>query len=212
MELAAGFESKSALPVHLEAVGGVDAAKRVRAGDIFDVVVLARNVIDDLMVERHIVDGSRVDVATSPIAVAVRTSAARPEIDSADAVKRAVLAAGRIGYSTGPSGTYLSRLFTDWGIADAVKDRITIAPPGVPVASLVARGEIDLGFQQLSELTGVDGVEVLGMLPSEIQSLTTFSGGVARTSTQPEVARRLLEFLVSPDVAEVKRQHGMAAA
>ena len=209
-ELSKRFESGSALPVTLEAVGGVDAAKRVRAGEIFDVVVLAANVIDDLIAEGRI-DGSRVDVATSPVAIAVRAGAATPDIGSAEAVKRAVLAAGRVGYSTGPSGSYLARLFSQWGIADAVKDRITVAPPGVPVASLVASGEIDLGFQQLSELTGVDGIEVIGMLPPEIQSLTTFSGGVARTSTQPDAARRLLDFMASPEVAEVKRDHGMSA-
>jgi molybdate transport system substrate-binding protein len=210
-ELSTRFEAQSGLPVRLEAVGGVDAAKRVRGGEVFDVVVLAANVIDDLIAEGRI-DGGRVDVATSPVAIAVRAGTPTPDIGSADAVKRAVLAAGRVGYSTGPSGTYLSRLFSQWGIADAVKDRITVAPPGVPVASLVARGEIDLGFQQLSELTGVDGIDVIGMLPPEIQSLTTFSGGVARTSTQPDAARRLLEFMASPEVAEVKREHGMDAA
>lgn len=204
-ELALQFETQSELAVRVESVGGVDAAKRVRAAESFDVVVLASNVIDSLIAEGHLA-GPRVDVVASAIGIGVRAGAARPDISSADAVRRAVLGARRIGYSTGPSGTYLTQLFERWGIADAVKDRITIAPPGVPVTSLVARGEIELGFQQLSELAG-EGVDVVGSLPEEIQSVTTFSGAVARTSAQPDAARRLLDFLAAPATADVKRRY-----
>ena len=204
-ELASQFEADSRLPVRVESVGGVDAARRVRAGDPFDVIVLAANVIDALIAEGH-VEGRRVDVVTSPVAIGIRSGNPHPDISSADAVKDAVLAASRIGYSTGPSGTYLANLFEAWGIGEAVKDRITVAPPGVPVASLVARGEIELGFQQLSELAGSDGIDVVGLLPPDIQSLTTFSGGVARTSTQPDAARRLLDYLASPAAAAIKKR------
>ena len=206
-ELGSAFESQPAVSVRVESVGGVDAAKRVRAGETFDVVVLAANVIDALLAEGYLV-GDRVDVVTSAIGIGVRTGAARPDIGSANAVKNAVLAAGRIGYSTGPSGTYLTKLFEQWGIADTLKDKTVVAPPGVPVTSLVARGDIDLGFQQLSELAG-DGVDVVGELPAEIQSLTTFSGAVARTSTQADAARRLLEFMATSGVADIKRRHLM---
>ncbi len=209
-ELAAQFDSQSGCQARIEAVGGVDAAKRVRAGEAFDVIVLASNVIDALIAEGHI-SGSRVDVVTSAIGIGVRAGSVRPDIGTADAVKRAVLAAGHVGYSTGPSGAYLASLFDQWGIGEAVKDKIVVAPPGVPVTSLVARGDIDLGFQQLSELAG-DGVDVVGQLPPEIQSLTTFSGGVARTSAQPGAARRLLEFMASPGVADAKRRYLMEPA
>jgi len=206
-ELAATFESRSGLSVRVESVGGVDAAKRVRAGETFDVVVLASNVIDALIAEGHLT-GERIDLVTSAIGIGVRAGSVHPDIGSADAVQQAVLAAGRIGYSTGPSGTYLAKLFEQWGIGDVVKDKTVVAPPGVPVTSLVARGDIDLGFQQLSELAG-DGVDVVGSLPDEIQSLTTFSGGLARTSSQPAAAQALLDFMTTPDVSDLKRRHLM---
>jgi molybdate transport system substrate-binding protein len=208
-ELVAQFEVSSAQPVTLESVGGVDAARRVRSGEAFDIVLLASDVIDTLMGEGHVLAGSRMDVAVSAVGVAVRAGAARPDIGSAEGVKRAVLSAATLGYSTGPSGTYLASLFERWGIADAVKGRIEVAPPGVPVATLVARGEIELGFQQLSELITADGIDVVGLLPAEIQVLTTFSGGIARTATDQATARQLLTFLASPRGAEVKRRHGM---
>lgn len=210
-EMIAQFEKTSPHRVALESVGGLDAAKRVRAGEPLDVVVLAREVIDDLIGAARIVEGSRVDVAVSAIGVAVRSGTSHPDISSADGVKAAVLAARRIGYSTGPSGQYLAKLFASWDPDGRLKDRITVAPVGVPVGSLVARGDIDLAFQQLSELGG-DGIDVVGQLPPDIQMMTTFSGGVARASAQPEAARALLAFMASPALTPIKREHGMDAA
>lgn len=210
-DLIAQFESGSDHRVALESVGGVDAAKRVRAGEALDVVVLARDVIDDLIASSRLAAGSRVDVAVSAIGVAVRAGAPRPDISSAEGIKAAVFAAGKVGYSTGPSGQYLARLFASWDPEGRLKDRIIVAPPGVPVGSLVARGEIDLAFQQLSELGG-DGIDVVGALPPDIQMMTTFSGGVAVTSTQPDAARALLSFMASPALRAIKQAHGMDAA
>lgn len=210
-DLIAQFEKSSAHRVVLESVGGLDAAKRVRAGEPLDVVVLAREVIDDLIGSSRIAAGSRVDVAVSAIGVAVRAGAPHPDISSADGVKAAVLAARRVGYSTGPSGQYLAKLFASWDTDGRLNDRVTIAPVGVPVGSLVARGDIDLGFQQVSELGG-DGIDVVGLLPSDIQMTTTFSGGVATASTQPDAARALLTFMASPALTALKREHGMDAA
>jgi molybdate transport system substrate-binding protein len=210
-EIIAQFEKTSPHRVALESVGGLDAAKRVRAGEPLDVVVLAREVIDDLIGAARIVEGSRVDVAVSAIGVAVRSGTPHPDISSADGVKAAVLAARRIGYSTGPSGQYLAKLFASWDPDGRLKDRITVAPVGVPVGSLVARGDIDLAFQQLSELGG-DGIDVVGQLPPDIQMMTTFSGGVARASAQPDAARALLAFMASPTLTPIKREHGMDAA
>ena len=198
--------------IELESVGGVDAAKRVQAGEAFDIVALASNAVAQLTTDGKVVAGSTVDVVRSGVALAVRRGAPHPDIGSEAAVKQAVLAARTLGYSTGPSGVQLAKLFERWGIAEQIKDRIVTAPPGVPVGSLVAQGEVELGFQQLSELMSLEGIDVLGPLPAEIQIITTFSAGLATASTQPDAVRALLAFLVSPATGPTKQRNGMEAA
>lgn len=211
-ELIAQYHDTGAPRVELEAVGGVDAAKRVQAGEAFDVIVLAANVIDQLTGSGQVVAGSRADLVRSGVAVAVREGAAKPDIGTEEAVKQAVLAAKSLSYSTGPSGTHLMKVFERWGIADQVKSRMVQAQPGIPVGSLIAKGEAELGFQQFSELMHLQGITVLGPLPPEIQIITTFSGGVAATSTDPAAARALLAFLASPAAGAAKVRNGMEAA
>ena len=211
-DLVSAYEQRSGVQVQIESVGGVDAAKRVMADEPFDLVVLASDAIDKLLAAGKLVAGSQVDLVHSGVAVAVRAGAARPDIGSEDAVRNAVLAARSLSYSTGPSGVALARLFERWGIAGQIQDRIVQAPPGVPVGTLVARGEVELGFQQLSELLHVDGIELLGALPAEIQIVTTFSAGVCASATQPGAARELIAFMASPAAAEAKRRQGMDPA
>jgi molybdate transport system substrate-binding protein len=211
-ELTASFERQAPQRVAVESVGGVDAAKRVRAGEAFDAVVLAANVIDELIAEGHLVAGSRADVVRSGVAVAVREGAPRPDIGSEDAVRRAVLAVRSVSLSTGPSGVALTKLFAQWGITDAIAARMVQAPPGVPVGSLVAQGKVELGFQQLSELMNLPGIVVLGPLPPAIQIVTMFSAGIAAKSTQPEAVRALLAHWVSPAAAAIKQRFGMEPA
>lgn len=211
-ELAAAWRARSGVALSIESVGGVDAARRVQAGEAFDVVVLAADAIDKLLAGGHAVAGSRVDLVRSGVAVAVKAGAARPDIGSEEAVKRAVLAARAIGYSTGPSGTALVRQFERWGIADTLQGRLVQARPGVPVATLVASGEVDLGVQQLSELLGVPGIEILGPLPEAIQINTVFAAALCSTSAQRDAARALLDLLASPETAATKRRHGMEPA
>jgi molybdate transport system substrate-binding protein len=198
--------------IALESVGGVDAAKRVQAGEAFDVVALASDAIEKLAASGHLVGDSRVNMVRSAVAIAIPAGAPRPDISTEVALKATVLAAPALGYSTGPSGVQLTKLFERWGIAAQIAPRIVTPPPGVSVGSLVAKGEVMLGFQQLSEMTGVPGIEVIGGLPEAVQIVTTFSAGVATTSTQPEAARALLGFLASPATAAIKQRHGMQPA
>lgn len=210
-ELVARHAQTSGQAVVLESIGGVDVARRVQAGEAVDVVVLAGPAIDKLIGEGKLQADSRVNLARSGIGIAVRAGAARPDIGSGEAVKAAVMAARTVGYSTGPSGNYLLALFERWGIAAQVAARIVQAPPGVPVASLVSRGEVELGFQQLSELMHVPGIDVLGALPDDIQSITVFCGAVSGASVQLAQAQALLRFLASPAAAAAKQAHGMEA-
>ena len=211
-ELAQGLERRCGCRVGIESVGGVDAARRVEAGEAFDVVFLAANAIDKLISASRVLPGSRMDLVRSGVAVAVRTGAPKPDISSEDAVRAAVLAARSVSYSTGPSGVALAKLFERWGIAEEIKDRLVTAPPGVPVGSLVARGEVELGFQQLSELMNLDGITVLGPLPPAIQIITTFSAGVCSATRQADAVRAMLADMNTPEAAAIKRRHGMEPA
>ena len=210
--LAAAWRQRGGAEVAFEAMGGVDAANRVRAGAAFDVVVLAADAIDTLAAAGRIVPGSVQGLACSDIAIAVRRGGPRPAVESEDALRDAVLAARAVGYSTGPSGAALQKLFAHWGIVERMRERLVQAPPGVPVGALLARGDVELGFQQLSELMHMEGVDVIGAMPPGLQIITTFSGGVCAASTQPEAARALLDFICSPAADEARRRHGMQPA
>lgn len=208
-ELVAAFQQHSGSRVTIESVGGVDAARRVQVGEAFDVVVLASDAVDQLITGGHVLAGSKVDLVRSGVAVAVRAGALKPDISTEEAVRQAVLAARSISYSSGPSGVALARLFERWGIAQDIKDRIVTPPPGIPVGRLVASGEIELGFQQLSELMHLGGIALLGPLPPAIQITTTFSAGVCTGSQQVKAVRALLDYMNSPEAATAKRHHGM---
>lgn len=211
-ELLALYAAQGGPALQLESVGGVDAAKRVQAGEDFDLVFLASEAIDKLVLSGHLDASSKVNLANSGVALAVRAGANQPDISSGDAVRAAVLAAQSLSYSTGPSGVALAKLFDGWGIADVIKPRIVTAPPGVPVGSLVAKGEVELGFQQLSELIHLEGITLLGNLPADIQITTTFSAAVSSASAHKSEARTLLAFLASAQAGAAIRRQGMEPA
>jgi molybdate transport system substrate-binding protein len=210
--LLAQYAAQGGCTVQLESVGGVDAAKRVQGGEAFDLVFLASDAIDKLIAASHLDAQSKTNLADSGVAMAVRAGAPAPDVGSAEAVRAAVLAAKNISYSTGPSGVALAKQFEAWGIAQQLQGRIVQAPAGVPVGTLVARGEVELGFQQLSELINLEGITLLGNLPAAMQITTTFSGAVMGTSAHKAAAQTVLQFLASDAAASAKRKQGMEPA
>jgi molybdate transport system substrate-binding protein len=211
-ELSERYKARTGVAAQIRPMGGVEAAKLVRAGEAMDVVVLASTVMAQLEAEGRLLAGSVRGFTRSGMAVAVPAGAARPDISDEEGLRRAVFAARRIGYSTGPSGDHLIGLCERWGLLPGQADRLLKAPPGVPVGSLVAQGEADLGFQQLSELIHVPGIEVLGPLPPGTQAVTVFSAGIASAAPHPDAARDFIAYLASPETAAVKRHEGMEPA
>jgi molybdate transport system substrate-binding protein len=211
-ELAAAYRHAAGIAIEIESVGGVDAARRVAAGEAFDVVILAADAIDKLIADGSVLPGSRVDLVRSPVAIAVREGAKAPDVSTEAALRQAVLEASTLGYSTGPSGNALLKLFDVWGIADALRGRIVQAAAGIPVAQLVADGQVELGFQQASEMLTAPGIQVIGAMPPGTEIVTTFSGGVCAASSRPEAVRELLAYMQSPATATAKRDHGMEPA
>jgi molybdate transport system substrate-binding protein len=208
-DLADTYTLRTGQRVAIESTGGVAALRRVEEGEAFDLVVLASNALDKLAHAGRIDGASCVSLARSGVAVAVKAGARHPSIKREADVRDAVLAARSVGYSTGPSGAHLMRIFKRWGIVNDMASRIVQAPPGVAVGTLIARGEVELGFQQTSELIGLDGIDVLGPLPAEIQALTVFQGAICTSARAPQRARELLAFMSAPEADAVKLSHGM---
>lgn len=211
-DLVGPCEERTGCRLAMKSVGGVNAARMVRAGEPVDVVVLASQVIEELETEGHIVRGSWADFARSGIAVAVPADKQEPSIKDEESVKQAILQARKICYSSGPSGEHLKQLWQRWGIAGIIAPRIMQAPAGVPVGGLLAAGEADIGFQQLSELLDLPGIRIIGPLPAGIQAVTVFSAGVCKTSTKREEAQAVVAYLASRDAEPAKRKHGMEPA
>ena len=171
---------------------------RLERGEPADVLIMVGYALGDLIKNGKAVDGSRVDLVKSPIAIAVKAGAAKPDIGTSDAVKRALLAAKSVAYSDSASGVYVStEMFDKLGITDAMKDKAKKIP-ATPVGEIVARGEAELGLQQLSELKAVSGIDIVGPLPADLQKITIFSAGIATASKEPEAGKALIKFLASP--------------
>jgi molybdate transport system substrate-binding protein len=211
-ELAGAYEQQTGQAVTVTSLGGVEALRRVQNREPFDFVALAADAIGRLAADGHVDPGSRVDVARSGVAVAVKAGAAHPDLATGDAVRRAVESARKVGYSSGPSGTHLVRLLERWGIAQTMAARLVQTPPGVPVGTLVARGDAELGFQQLSELIGLPGIDIVGPLPPDIQVITVFSAATCRASARPDAVTAFLAFLTRSEADDAKRRHGLEPA
>lgn len=182
---------------------------RLERGEPADVLIMVGYALGDLIKQGKVTADSRVDLVKSPIGMAVRAGAAKPDISSTDALKRTLLAAKSIAYSDSASGVYIStELFQKLGIADEVKGKHR-AIPAEPVAGVVARGDAEIGFQQISELLPVPGVEIVGQLPPEVQQITVFSAGIASVSKEPDAGKALIKFLASPAATPAIVKSGM---
>jgi molybdate transport system substrate-binding protein len=208
-ELVPLFEQASGHKVTTIFTGTLDVQKRIAAGEAYDLIIMAGPAIDDFIKSGKVVPGSRTDLARSGVGVAVRAGAPKPDISSTEALKKTLLSAKSIGYSTGPSGVYLAKLFQRLGVADAVKPKLKQTPTGVFVGGLVASGEAEIGFQQVSELSHFPGVDFVGPLPAEVQEITVFSSGLQVGAKQAEAANAWVKFLAAPAAAPAFTKRGL---
>jgi molybdate transport system substrate-binding protein len=182
---------------------------RLERGEPADVLIMVGYALGDLVKQGKVIADSCVDLTKSPIGIAVKSGAPKPDISSAEAVKRALLAAKSIAYSDSASGVYVStEMFQRLGIVEAMKDKAKKIP-AEPVAGVVARGEAEIGFQQISEMLPVPGVDIVGPLPPDLQKITVFSAGIATVSKEPEAGRALIKFLASPAASAAIIKSGM---
>src|SRR5574342_79933 len=209
LELLPAFEKNSGHTLVTTWSGTANIKTRIAAGEVYDLVIVGGPEIDAFIQQGTLVPGSRVDLMKSGVGVAVRAGAPKPDISSSDAVKTAVLAATTIGYSTGPSGVHMASLFARMGIADQITSRLRQVPSGVNVGTIIARGDAEIGFQQVSEFIHFPGIDYVGPLPAAVQQITVYAAGIFRGATQPEAAKAFVQFLASPAATPVIHHHGM---
>jgi molybdate transport system substrate-binding protein len=211
-ELVAQFEKASGHKVTTVFTGTLNVQKQLAAGEPCDLIIMAAPAIDEQIKLGKAAAGSRVDFAQSGTGLAVRKGAAKPDIRSVDAFKKTLLGAKSIGYSTGPSGLYMLSVFEKLGVADQVKGKLKQTPSGVFVGTLIATGEAEIGFQQISELAHFAGIDYVGPLPGELQRMTMFSTGIHAGAKQAAAAKALVKFITAPTAAPVIRKHGLEPA
>ena len=203
------FERTTGCQVETIRAASADIPQRLAAGEIVDVVIGSARSIDGMIEAGNLVQ-PRFDLATCGVGAAVKAGAPKPDISTADALKQAVLNARSVVYSHGPSGVYLARLFERMGIAEAIASKVKRVK-GVPAGESVACGEAELGFQQMSELLPVEGLDIIGPLPAEVQEITLFSAALHTRSPHRENARALIDHLCGPAAASIIESTGMSA-
>jgi molybdate transport system substrate-binding protein len=208
-ELVPQFEQASGHKVATVFTGTLDANKRLAAGESYDLLIMSAPSIDEHIKSGKVAAGSRVDLAKSGVGVGVKAGAPKPDVSTTEALKKTLLAAKSIGYSTGPSGVYMIGLFQRLGIADEVKPKLKQTPTGVFVGSIIASGEAEIGFQQVSELSHFAGVDYIGPLPADVQQFTTFASGIMAGAKEADAAKALVKFITSPNAAAAFKKRGM---
>ena len=208
-ELVPQFEQASGHKVATVFTGTLDANKRLAAGESYDLLIMSAPSIDEHIKSGKVAAGSRVDLAKSGVGVGVKAGAPKPDISTTEALKKTLLAAKSIGYSTGPSGVYMIGLFQRLGIADEIKPKLKQTPTGVFVGNIIANGEAEIGFQQVSELSHFAGVDYVGPLPADVQRFTMFSTGIMAGAKEADAAKALVKFITSPNAAAAFKKRGM---
>jgi len=209
LELIPAFEKESGHKVALAWSSTTAIQKQISAGEIHDVVILGDSGTQALIRDGKLVGSTRVIFAKSGISIAVRAGAPKPDIGSADGLKKTLLAAKSVGYSEGASGTYLVGMFQKLGVYDQVKAKAAIAGNNVPVGDKVVSGDAEIGFHMKSELLPVKGIDIIGPLPPELQHFTAFSGAMHSAAKEKDAASALIRFLTAPAAQEVLVRHGL---
>jgi molybdate transport system substrate-binding protein len=209
LELFPQFEKTSGNKVTVTWAGTVDIKKKVAAGETFDLIIVAAPELDAFAKDGKIVAGSKVDLVRSSVGVAVKAGLPKPSLNSGEDLKKALLAAKSVGYSTGPSGVYMLSLFEKMGIADQIKAKAKVNGPGIPVATSLRDGSAEIGFQQVSELIHEAGIDFIGPIPADVQNITVFSSGVQTGAQAQTEARALQKFLTAPAAAPIIKKHGL---
>lgn len=209
VELIPHFEKSSGNKVAITWTGTENIKKRIAAGEVYDLVIVGGPVIDAFSQQGKVVPGSRVDLMKSGVGAAVRAGAPKPDIGSGEALRKTLLAVKSIGYSSGPSGDYVVSLIERMGIADQVKPKMKQVPSGTRISTIIESGEVEIGFQQVSELIHEKGIDYLGPLPSDVQKITVFSAGLHTGAKEPEAAKALVKTLTGSGAASVIKEHGM---
>ena len=208
-ELVPQFEKATGHKVTTIFAGTLGVNKRLADGESCDLLIMSSGSIDEHLKSGKVAAGTRVDLAKSGVGLGVKAGAPKPDIKTVEALKKALLAAKSIGYSTGPSGVYLLSMFEKLGIADAVKPKLKQTPTGVFVGTIIASGEAEIGFQQISEISHFKGVDYAGPLPAEVQRYTIFSSGIIADTKQTEAVKAFQKFISAPAAAAAYKKRGM---
>ena len=209
VELVAQFEKNTGHKVVTTWTGTEGIRKRIGDGEVYDLIIVGAPVIDSFIAQGKVAFGSRTALMASAVGVGVRAGVPKPDIGSSEALRTTLLTAKSIGYSTGPSGDHVVSLIERFGITDQIRPKLKQVPTGVRMETLLATGEAEIGFQQISELIRAPGIDYVGPLPPEIQKITVYSAGIPSNSKQPEAAKALVSALAAGDAAPVIKHHGM---
>lgn len=213
LELVPQFEKASGHKVTTAWSGTTAIMKTMAAGnEQHDLVIISSTEMEELIKQGKVVAGSRADLSKSGIGIAVRAGAKRPDVSTPDALKTVLIAAKTVGYTSGPSGVYMAGLVERMGIAAEVKAKFRSVPSGGTIGTIVASGDCEIGFQQVSELVHIPGVDYIGPLPAEVQRVTVFSIGLQTGAPNPGPAKALVAFLTTPTAVAVMQKHGLEAA